>query len=203
MTDFIAWMDRIPDLAVYVGLAMGAALENVVPAIPADTFVALGGFLAGAGDLQAKWVWLATWASNVVGALAVYRLSRSHGASFFARGWGRHVLRPHQMQKVAGFYDRWGIAAIFLSRFLPGVRAVVPVFAGVTHQSWLRVAPPLVIASALWYGGLVRLGLFAGHNLGALEPLLGKLNSTLGLAALVVAGAVLIWWLRSRRDADE
>ena len=138
MSAFLAWMNEVPDGLVYVVLSLGAALENVVPAAPADTFVALGGFLAGAGQLQARWVILGTWGGNVIGAVAVYRLSHRHGPSFFRRGMGRYLLRQHQFDRMARFYDRWGTLAIFVSRFLPGARALVPIFAGATHQPWPR-----------------------------------------------------------------
>lgn len=196
-------MNRLPDIGVYIALSLGAGVENLLPAVPADTFVALGGFLAGAGDLQARWVVLGTWLCNVAGALFVYRMSHTHGRSFFERGLGRHVLRPHQMERMVGFYDRWGTPAIFLSRFLPGVRAVVPVFAGVTHQPWSRVLLPITVASAIWYGGLVRLGLFAGENLDVLDAILGGMNRTLAIAAGVVALLIGILWYRTRHPVPE
>lgn len=199
MREILAWMGGVPDVLLYAALAAGAAVENVVPAVPADTFVALGGFLAGLGRLDARWVALWTWLANVAGALVVYRLSWLHGPSFFERGFGRHLLRPHQMERLRTFYDRWGLPAIFLSRFLPGVRAVVPVFAGATYQPAVRVAVPIVVASAIWYGGLVVLGLWAGQNLDVLGRILGGVNRTLALAALTVTALALAWWLRSRR----
>lgn len=203
MRDFISWVDQVPNLVVYLTLAAGAAVENVVPAVPADTFVALGGLLSGAGDLHAHWVALGTWSANVSSALAVYRLSYRHGPPFFERGAGRYLMKPHQMERMAGFYRRWGLLAIFFSRFLPGVRAVVPVFAGATHQPALRVVPPIAIASGIWYGGLVWLGLWAGQNLSRLAGALGRVNRTLAIAAVGVAGLALIWWLATRRDPDE
>lgn len=202
MNEFITWMNGVPDVLVYASLAGGAALENIVPAVPADTFVALGGFLSGAGDLDARWVALWTWLANVAAALAVYRVSRTHGPSFFEAGWGRFVMKPHQMERMARFYDRWGLFAIFFSRFLPGVRAVVPVFAGATHQPGLRVAPPLVIASGIWYGGLVWLGLWAGQNLEMLSSALGRVNTTLAIAAGVVTALAALWWWLTRRHPD-
>jgi len=203
VADFIEWMNRLPDVAVYLTLAAGAAVENVIPAVPADTFVALGGFLAGAGDLQARWVILGTWIFNVGGALVVYRLSHLHGPAFFRLGWGRHILRPHQMERMAGFYDRWGVFAIFASRFLPGLRAIVPVFAGATHQPWSKVLLPIAAASAIWYSGLVWLGIFAGRNLDALGGLLQGLNRTLAGLALGVVALIIWWWIRTRRHADD
>ena len=42
-------MDQIPVGFLYVGLGIGAAVENVIPAVPADTFVALGAFSQRSG----------------------------------------------------------------------------------------------------------------------------------------------------------
>lgn len=198
MAEFIAWMNGLPNLAVYVVLWAGAAAENVVPAIPADTFVALGGLLAGAGDLEARWVAIGSWLANVAGALVVYRLSHLHGAPFFDRGLGRHLLKPHQMERMAGFYERWGTPAIFFSRFIPGVRVVVPVFAGATHQPWSRVVLPLAVASAIWYFGLVQVGVVLGHNLDLLAAVLDGINRWLAVVGAVVAGVVAVWWYRTR-----
>ena len=91
MTDFIAWMNGLPEPLVYLVLIVGAAVENVVPAVPADTFVALGGFLSGAGALNVWWVGAGTILSNVLGATLVYRVSRTHGAGFFRRGFGKRL----------------------------------------------------------------------------------------------------------------
>ena len=202
MTEFVGWMDRLPNLVLYLALSVGAGLENLIPAVPADTFVALGGLLAGAGDLTATWIFLGTWSCNVAGALFVYRMSHIHGAAFFERGLGRYLLKPHQMRRMEGFYRRWGTPAMFLSRFLPGVRAIVPVFAGATNQPWSRVVLPLTVASAIWYGGLVRLGLLAGENLGRLELMLSGLNRSLALAAGVVGLLIGLWWYRTRAPGE-
>lgn len=194
----LAWFDGLPDALVYLALGLGAAVENVLPAVPADTFVVLGGFLAGVGDLQARWVFLATWAGNVASALLMYRLGHTHGRDFFRAGWGRRLLNAHQMERLALFFDRWGTFAVFFTRFLPGLRAVVPVFAGVTHQSFRSVAPPLAAASALWYGGLVWAGTVAGHNVDRILGVVGSVNVWLVAAAVAATTAAGIWWWRTR-----
>ena len=201
MREFLVWMNGLSDSALYSVLWVGAALENFVPAVPADTFVALGGFLAGAdvGGVDGTWVFLGTWVFNAGGALLMYGLSGRYGKPFFEDGLGRHLLRPHQMDRVAAFYERWGTPAIFFSRFLPGIRAVVPIFAGTTHQPWGRVVPPIVVASAIWYGGLVQLGILAGRNLALLERMLGSINRWLAVAALVIGTLAFLWWVRTRR----
>jgi membrane protein DedA with SNARE-associated domain len=200
---FLQWLGALSGPGVYLVLGVGAGLENVIPAIPADTFVALGGLLSRAGSLSARWVFLWTWLFNVASALVVYRLSYRHGRGFFASGWGRKLLRPHQMERMSRFYDRWGTPAIFVTRFLPGIRSVVPIFAGVTLQGWLPVAAPIALASAIWYGALVWLGAWAGQNLDLLASLLSDVNRVLLVVAVVVAIPILVWWWRSRHLPDE
>ena len=65
MADFLTWVDGVPAAVVYLLLGVGAALENVIPVIPADTFVALGGFLSALGDLDPWWIFASTWTLNV------------------------------------------------------------------------------------------------------------------------------------------
>ena len=189
----------LPAWLVYMILGSGAALENLVPPVPADTFVVLGAFLAvRGGAVSAETVFWVTWAANTLAAGSVYWASRRYGEPFFASGIGRYLLNPHQMARVRVFYDRWGTWAIFFTRFLPGVRAVVPVFAGVTHQRTFRVMAPILVASGIWHATLVLLGVGAGQNLEALVTRLDDANGWLvGLAALVIL-AVGIWWLRTR-----
>ena len=120
----------MPAWLVYAALGAGAAIENVIPAVPADTFVVAGAFLSALGDLDARWVFGATWLCNVASAIAMYRVGHTHGRPFFEAGVGRRVLNPGQLERVERFYGRFGLAAIFFTRFLPGLRSLVPVFAG-------------------------------------------------------------------------
>lgn len=203
MSQFLSWMASLPGPALYLLLGLGSALENVVPAVPADTFVALGGILSTLGSTSAQGVFVATWLCNVGSALAMYRLAYRHGGAVVGTRIGRFVLRPHQLERMAGFYDRFGLPAIFLTRFLPGLRAVVPVFAGITRQRWWSVAAPIAIASAIWHAGLVGIGVWAGRNLPLLESLLGRVQGILGLLALALVLLIAVWWWRSRHPPTD
>ncbi len=200
MDQTLAFLSDLPPLLLYVVLGVGAAVENVLPVVPADTVIVTGGFVAGLGAKGAISVFLAVWGFNVAGALAVYAVGRRHGPKFFATGRGRHLLAERQMRRLEDFYARWGVAAIFAGRFLPGFRALVPVFAGVAGLGWGRVAPPLAVASAIWYGTLVRVGHFAGDNLDAVKETMSRANRGLVAtsAALAIVLAALWWWARRR-----
>jgi len=193
-------MERVPVVLIYIALGIGAALENVIPAVPADTFVVLGGFLSALGSLDAGLIFLVTWSLNVASALVMYRLGYTRGRSFFMQGCGKRVLADHQMDRMTHFYERWGTWAIFGTRFLPGLRAVVPVFAGVTQQRVRSVAVPLGIASAIWYGSLVWLGALTGYNIDELSLLLSRTSNVLMVVAIVVVMLIVRWWWRTKAD---
>lgn len=199
MDAILVWLRDVPPPLMYAVLGVGAAVENVVPLIPADTFVLLGGFLAARGSASEGVVFLVTWTSNVLSALAVYTAAYLYGESFFQTRLGRYLLDPKQVRIVRRFYRRWGAAAVFYTRFLPGLRAVTPVFAGLIHQRPLSVAFPLLLASGIWYGGLVWVGAFAGRNVEQLLTMQSHLNWTLTGIAGVIFALLAWWWSRSRR----
>jgi membrane protein DedA with SNARE-associated domain len=196
----ITWLGGLPPLLTYVLLGAGAAIENVIPPIPADTFVLLGAFVAAAGRASPWLVFFSTWGANVLSALVVYGIARRYGQTFFDRAPGRWLLRPRQLQKIEGFYRRWGTFAILLSRFLPAFRAVVPVFAGISRVPLWRVALPMALASAGWYGMLVVLGTTAGRNLDGILRAVDRASSALLLLAGVIFVLVGWWWWRTRTE---
>lgn len=184
-------------------LGTGAALENIVPPVPADTFILLGGFLAVRGPAEVAVVFLVTWLANTSGALLVYGAGHRFGPPFFDSRLGRLVLQPEQLARLQRFYRRRGTPAIFFARFLPGLRAVVPAFAGVARLPLASVAPPVAVASGIWYGGLVWLGTVAGENLQAILGWFATANRLLLIIAAVIAAAILVAWLRTRGSAAE
>ncbi len=197
--EFLRTLTQLPAPLLLLLLAAGAAVENVVPPLPADTVVVVGSFLAARGTLDPWVVFAVTWAANVAGAMGVYAAGRRRGPAFFRHRWGRRLLNRRQIAWLRSFYGRWGGWAIFVSRFLPGVRAVVPVFAGASRMRPLPVLVPMAVASAVWYGALVWAGALAGRNLEAILEGLAGVNRALGVVALVVLVAAVVLWRTTRR----
>lgn len=196
-------LTTLPPLLLYLILGGGAAVENVAPMVPADTFVLAGALLAAEGAAEPWIVFLVTWLANVASAVGVYALTWHYGMRFFKMPMARWLLRAHQLEEIGTFYHTWGIPAIFFSRFLPGWRAMVPVFAGVSRVRALKVVPPILVASGLWYGFLVYLGVLMARSLPTLVRWFGQVNDILLWAALVVAAIVAIWWWRTRHPREE
>ena len=192
-------MTDLPPAAVYTVLALLAAVENIIPPVPSDAAVALGALLSNRGVTTPFGVFMVTWLSNLAGAAGVYYASRRYGRRVFATATGRRLLAPRSLAIIEREYLRLGAVGIFISRFLPGIRAVVPPFAGLVNLSPLRTLVPMGAASAIWYGGITILGAVIGAEWDRINRIILGVNRTLGIVAVVVVAIALVAYLRGRQ----
>jgi membrane protein DedA with SNARE-associated domain len=167
--------------------------------VPSDAAVALGAFLSQRGVTTPAVVFVVTWVANLVGAAGVYLAARRYGRRLFASPTGRRLLAPRSLAIIEREYLRFGTAGIFISRFLPGLRAVVPPFAGLVGLGTLRTLVPMGIASAIWYGAIIALGAVIGAEWSRITAVLAGINRTLGIIAVVAIVALAVWRWVSRR----
>ena len=194
---------ELPRVVAYALIALGSALENVFPPVPSDTFVILGAVLTEYGTLRPVPILASAWIANVTGAMCIYGVARQRGPEFFEEGWGQRILRPHQFNRISQFYDRYGLWAIFFSRFLPVLRVVIPTFSGFTGLGIIRTMVPVAVASFLWNATLLVAGIAAARNVGRVFDYFRTVNGWLVVVTGVIVLAVVYWWMTSRRDDNK
>jgi membrane protein DedA with SNARE-associated domain len=192
-------LGSLPRVPTYLVLMLLSALENVFPPVPADTAVALGAFLARRGEVSVVPLVALCWLANVSSAAGTYLVARRHGPAFFREGWGTKLISPRVLATLEDAYARWGVAGIFFSRFLPGLRAAVMPFAGVVGLGFVRALLPAATASLLWYAFLGYAGYALAANWEAAKGVVAGTNRALGLIAVLAALAIALWlWRRTR-----
>lgn len=202
MDGVLAWLSSLPQAALLGAMAVLAAIENIFPPIPADVIVAFGGFLAARTGASPWPAFIAVWAGNMAGVVLMYFLGRRYGTARLER---RYKLDRSGTAdaRILEWHRKYGTFAFFLSRFVPGVRAVVPPVAGALRIPFFGAMIAISAASALWYGAITHLAFRAGNNW---EALLGTVES-LGIWSAVIAGAILLaaasWWYLRRRRRHE
>lgn len=200
MEGIFNWLVSLPAAALYLVLGGAAALENFFPPVPADTVVALGSFLAARGSRSPVGVFLAVWVGNIGGALVMYSLGRRFGAGWLERWTGKKGASTEA--RLHNLYNRYGVLALFFSRFLPGARAIVPPFAGAVRIPFGRAAIAMGSASAIWYGAITYVGYTVGSDWHRITELLSDYGHVAGIVVLALALViVLVWWVRRRKKS--
>jgi membrane protein DedA with SNARE-associated domain len=189
------WLAGLPPLALYGALAAAAAVENFFPPFPADTVVAFGSFLAARGEGSIVGSFLATWLGNVAGAMSVYALGRRYGSAWLASRFGGAAAE----ERVRGLYGRYGVWALALSRFVPGVRAIVAPLAGALRVPPLEAGLAIGAASAVWYGGITYLAYRLGADWDTLQRAMTAAGRSVAIGAAALAVVVASVWLLLRR----
>ncbi|WP_310571466.1 VTT domain-containing protein [Gemmatimonas sp.] len=199
MTDILAWLSSLPEPLLYGALILAAFAENIFPPLPADTVIALGAFVAARGNGSAVGVWTATMIGNIGGAMMMYGLGHRFGLPWLMQRFPS-LFPAGATQRITERFKTQGVLAVVVSRFLPGVRAVVPPLAGAMGIGAVRALLAMSLASGAWYGLVCVLAFRAGANADALLARIAGQQRTVGLvaAAIVVVVVGTVWWRRTR-----
>jgi len=202
MQSILDWLVTLGPATLYAVIAFTAALENIFPPFPSDVVVAFGSFVAAQGDGTALGVFLSTWLGNVAGALLVYTLGRRYGAQRLERRLAGEKAESRDAW-IRRLFRRYGMPAVFVSRFVPGVRALVPAFAGALRLNLVWTIVMIAAASAIWYGLITIVAFRVGADWEELKVLIGNYSKTAAIiaSAILVVGVVL-WWLVRRRQSE-
>jgi membrane protein DedA with SNARE-associated domain len=202
LLDVNAIIQRLSELPLgllYLAIGAISALENVFPPFPSDAVVAFGSFLAARGAASPYSTFAVCLAGNLIGASLMYWIGRRYGSGPFM----------HRLEKWAGagaeekmrrLYARYGLPALFISRFLPAVRALVPPFAGAMRLPPIPVALAVISASGIWFAFITWIAFRAGSNWEVLYAKVVRSGTIVGVSATVFVLLVAIaLFIRSRR----
>jgi membrane protein DedA with SNARE-associated domain len=193
-------LSALPVMALYAAMFFAAAVENVFPPIPADTIVAFGSFLAAQGQGTIVGAFLSVWVGNLTGAALMYGAGRRFGAAQIKK----RLLKDKGAEaeaKLHALYDRYGMGALFLSRFVPGVRAIVPPFAGALKLPFIPALAVMGVASGLWYGLVAWLAFRVGSDWEALQRTITQYGTVAAIVAVVIVLIGVAVWFVQRRSS--
>ncbi|MDQ3082846.1 MAG: DedA family protein [Gemmatimonadota bacterium] len=196
----INWLSDLSIGTLYIAIGLISAVENIFPPFPADVAVAFGSFLAARGEASPYTTFLIAWLGNFAGAAFMYFVGRRYGSSAFMTRLERWAGADAE-QKLLRLYGRYGLPALFLSRFLPGVRAVVPPFAGAMKLPPVPVALAVTSASGIWFAIITFIAFRAGSNWDVLYAMIVRSSKIIGFSAsgLVLLIAALLYIRHKRR----
>ena len=188
----------------YLILGLSAFFENVAPPIPGDTVTVFGGYLVGRGQLGLATTIAATTIGSFAGFMAMYAAGRFLGHELLKHG--SRVFSPEAMDKVHGWFERYGMGVVLANRFLSGARSVISLCAGIARLNWLTVAVCCLVSCLVWNGLLIWAGSKVGENWAIIITVLKKYNIAMAAVLAVAMAAWLgrgLWQRRMRKKGHQ
>ncbi len=203
MSGILDWLTTLPDVVLYLVIAVAAFAENVFPPLPADSVVALGAFVSARGNGTALGAWIATMIGNMSGAILMFYIGRRFGLPWLSQRIPV-LAGPEAESRFRSHYMRYGIPGIVLSRFLPGVRAIVPPVAGALRVPAGRALTAMAIASGAWYAMVCALAFKAGEHADVLlDRIASHQRSAAIVAAVVLAISAIVFVVKRKRGGSK
>jgi membrane-associated protein len=195
-------------LAPHLGLAAmvrGIGYPGLFAIVYLESGVFFGFFLPGAsmlftaGLLATKglfnvWVLipLVTLAA-ILGDSTGYWFGRRVGVALFFRKDSRFFRHEH-LEAAKDFYDKHGVLAVVLARFIPIVRTFAPIIAGIVQMRYRIFLFYNVLGALLWAAGVT----FLGYYLGERVPFISQYLTPIVLIIIIVTCVPIVWKLRER-----
>lgn len=196
------WIFSIVDRSGALGVGLLILLENVVPPIPSEVVLPLAGFRARTGSLNVLTVWPAATAGSVLGALLLYALGAWLGYERLHRLAGHRwfiVASRHDLDRGRRLFDGHGGKVVLLGRFVPFVRSVVSIPAGISRMPLGRFTLLTALGSGLWNAAFIALGWVLGERWDTVQGWLGPVGYV--VVGLLVVGLVVLVVRKLRRSA--
>jgi membrane protein DedA with SNARE-associated domain len=183
----------------YLVVFFGVMLEGAGVPLPGETVLIASGALVHRGVLDFWGTLFSGILGTVVGSQIGYWVGRFGGRPFVLR-WGRYALiTPERLGHAEAFFARHGGSAVFLSRFVVGLRVFGALVAGTSRMPWEKFALYSVLGGIVWATGAVSLGYFLWASISLVEHWVGRVSLLL-FAALGLA--VLLRWAYRRTTRE-
>jgi membrane protein DedA with SNARE-associated domain len=163
VTDLTDWLDEIAGnwwfLLVILVIAF---LDSIVPIVPSETTVIIGGVAAGMGDQELWLVILCGAAGAFLGDNTAYLIGRRM-SGFFARRAARKPKFAARLEWARRQIRQRGGLLLITARFIPGGRSALTLTSGITHQPRAWFASWVAVAAVIWASYAALLGYVGGR----------------------------------------
>lgn len=148
----------------YVGIGALMTLESMVVPLPSEAVMPFAGFLWFEHKLSFWWIVLAATLGSIIGSLISYYIG-AYGGRPLVRKFGRYVLlNEHDLKNTEIFFAKYGDKTIFISRFIPVIRHLISIPAGVGRMNIWKFSIYTIAGAGLWNAFLTWLGYQLGSN---------------------------------------
>lgn len=180
------------DWAIEQGGLTGAgsmmALESMIAPVPSEVVMPPLGFAVARGTFSWTGAIVATSIGSLVGSLISYYLGLVGGKPLVMKVGKYLMLNEHHLDLTADLFQKRGGAIVFISRFIPVVRHLISIPAGIAKMNVWKFAIYTIVGATIWNSFLLWLGFKLQEHWSIIEKYRDPIDKVfIGLIVLTVA----------------
>ncbi len=180
----------------YSAILLAMFLENLIPPIPSELIMPLGGFYVYQGQLDFFPVVLAGLLGTVIGALPWYGIGRLVNEKRLEQWLAKHGrwigITPQELSRSRTWFNKYGVSLVFWGRLIPGIRTLISVPAGVELMPIMPFLLWTTAGSLIWTLFLTISGFYLGDGYGKIENWIKPFSSIFKTIIIVIFSIGLI-----------
>jgi len=187
---FTNFLTSIPDyisLAVeknstiaYLTICLAMFLENIIPPIPSEIIMPLGGFFVYQQKLNFYFLVFSGLLGTILGSLPWYYLGKlvnEKRLSNFLDKKGRYLgISSNDLTKSKRWFEKYGVPLVFWGRLVPGIRTLISVPAGIELMPLRKFLIWTTLGSFIWVALLTYAGYLFAENYSIVETYLDQIK---------------------------
>ena len=182
-----------PNIA-YLVICFAMFLENIIPPIPSEIIMPLGGFFVYQGNLNFYTLVIFGLIGTVLGALPWYYLGKflnEKKLANFVESKGKFLgISSNDLYKSKLWFDKYGVSLVFWGRLIPGIRTLISVPAGIELMPLKKFLIWTSLGSLIWVLILTFAGYFLGENFRIIESYMD--NFKMFVKPILIIGFVFL-----------
>jgi membrane protein DedA with SNARE-associated domain len=185
---------------IYITLFLFAFIENVFPPSPSDLVVVVGGTLIATGAIHFIPTLILTSVGTVAGFMVLFYIGSTVDKKVIHAGKLKFIPID-AIDKVEIWFKKYGYGIILANRFMPGTRAVISFFAGLSHLDVKRTIILSTISAFAWNALILYLGYIFGDNVELVDKYLTTYtNIVIGITVVVVLFFIIRFYFRKKKS---
>lgn len=199
LESFAHWVQDVVRLFGYPGVLLLITLESTLVPIPSEIVMPFAGYMASQGEFSLPVILVINSAGALIGSSVCYWIGVKGGKPFLVKYGKFFLLRQHDIAKTEAFFARHGKKTILIGRFLPVIRHVISIPAGIARMPLRDFLLQTFLGSTLWGGTLIMLGYVVGSNWEAFSKSLAHVDHLIALILVLAVVAFGIGFVVRRR----
>lgn len=198
------WIIHFMEQYGYFGIAWLIFLENVFPPIPSEIILTFGGFMTTKSELNFIGVVITSTIGSVIGAIVLYGIGVWIGEDKLfklVQKYGKFFrVNTEDLSKTFKWFERYGYWTIFFCRFVPLIRSLISIPAGITKMNiWIFILFT-TIGTLIWNIILIYLGQTVGGNWHVIVNYMDVYSKVIYVLLLLLVIYILFKWLKRIRQ---